>query len=193
MSDIEHPQDHAMTTTHLLTAAELAAMGSDARFELVKGVLVEHPLSGFEASVIGANFTFKLYTFVREHDLGVVLMANCGFVVEVDPDTVIAPDGAFVRSDRIPPSIPPHGYFPEAPDLAVEVNSFLDTPADIRRKQALYDRIGVPLVWWIDPDHRTATVHAPGRPVRHLTELDLLDGESVVPGFSLPLASLFQF
>lgn len=182
-----------MTTTHLLTAAELAVMGSDARFELVKGVLVEHSLSGMEASVVGANLAIKLYTFVREHDLGVVLMANCGFVVEVDPDTVIAPDGAFVRKDRTSLNISAHGFFPEAPDLAIEVISFLDTSNDIRRKQALYDRIGVPLVWWIDPDHRTATVHAPGRPVRHLTELDLLDGESVVPGFSLPLASLFQF
>jgi Uma2 family endonuclease len=62
----------------------------------------------------------------------------------------------------------------------------------MRRKQAIYDRVAIPMVWWIDPLRRTAAVHVSGEPVRHLTESEILDGERVVPGFSIPLATIFD-
>jgi hypothetical protein len=41
-------QDHVMVSTHLITAAELENMGSDAPFELIKGVLYEVSPSSFD-------------------------------------------------------------------------------------------------------------------------------------------------
>ncbi len=87
-----------------------------------------------------------------------------GYVLERDPDTVVAPDVAFVRRDRLPDPIPERGYFLIAPDLVVEVISPTDEPGDIRRKQALYDRVAIPMVWWVDPLRRTISVHIPDNP-----------------------------
>jgi Uma2 family endonuclease len=49
------------------------------------------------------------------------------------------------------------------------------------------------LAWVVDPPTRTVAIyHAPGEPTRVLRESDSLDGESVLPGFSLPVSALFK-
>lgn len=181
-----------MTSTQLVTANDLEAMGSDARFELIQGVLHEMSPSSYRSNVVLARLGAALFAHVDRLRLGQVTFGEAGFVLERDPDTVVAPDVAFVRRDRLPDPIPERGFFAGAPDLAIEIVSPTDEPGDLRRKQALYERAGVPLVWWIDPEQRTATVHATGQPVRHLTESEALDGASVVHGFILSLAGLFQ-
>jgi Uma2 family endonuclease len=50
---------------------------------------------------------------------------------------------------------------------------------------------GVRLVWLVDPRERRVTVRYPDRPPRILATGGVLDGEDVVPGFSLPLEDLF--
>jgi len=182
-----------MTITHLITAGELESMGSDARFELIQGVLHEMSPSSFDSSRVLSRIALAMGGYVEAHRLGEVTFAEAGFVLERDPDSVVAPDIAFIQTERLRLAPQGQGYFPAAPDLIVEVISPTDEPLEIRRKQALYDRVGIPLVWWIDPKRRTATVHAPDRPVRRLGETDELEGESIVPGFSLQLAKLFDF
>lgn len=181
-----------MVTTHLTTAADLEAMGSDTRFELYQGVLRAMSPSSARSGLVLSAAGYELRHFVRSRNLGIVVFAEVGFKLEVDPDTVVAPDVAFVRHDRVPRPVPERGFFELVPDLAIKIVSPTDEPADMRRKQAVYDRVGVPLVWWIDPARRIATVHKPGRPVMQLAETDSLDGEDIVPGFSLPLATLFD-
>lgn len=181
-----------MTITHLVTASELENMGSDARFELFQGTLHEMSPSSFDSSEIGMRLGILLGSYVFEHDLGILSGENGGYRLERDPDSVVAPDVGFVTKARKHLRPRGRGSFPGPPDLAIEVISPTDEAADIRRKQALYERTGTPLVWWIDPKHRTATVHAPGQPPRHLTDAEYLDGESVVPGFTMKLADLFD-
>ena len=94
--------------------------------------------------------------YVYEHKLGIATGENGGYILERDPDTVVAPDAGFIREDRLTGRRSRRGYFPGIPDLAIEVISHTDEPAEIRRKKALYDRVGVPLVWWIDPEKRSA-------------------------------------
>lgn len=182
-----------MVTTHLSTAADLETMDNNARFELVRGVLHEMSPSSFNSSLVMSNLALELGQFVKHHRLGSVTFAEAGYLLERNPDTVVAPDIAFVRIDRIPQPVPKRGFFVGMPDLVIEIISPSDEPAEIRRKQALYDRIGIPLVWWIDPDRRVATVHRAGRPVGHLTESDSLDGADIIPGFSLSLSQVFDF
>jgi Uma2 family endonuclease len=142
--------------------------------------------------MVVSNIGYELRHYVQSHKLGAVIFGEAGYLLERDPDTVVAPDVAFVRRDRLPDPIPERGFFLIAPDLVVEVISPTDEPGDIRRKQALYDRVAIPMVWWIDPLRGTISVHVPGEPVRHLTENDTLDGEPVVPGFALPVATIFD-
>lgn len=181
-----------MTSTQLITATDLEAMGSDAWFELIHGVLHEMSPSSTDSSAIGLRIGGLLAAYVYEHKLGIATGENGGYILERDPDTVVAPDAGFIREDRRSLNRSRRGYFPGIPDLAIEVISPTDEPADIRRKKTLYERAGVPLVWWIDPETRTATVHVLGQPVRHLSESDSLDGESVILGFSVPLGTLFD-
>jgi Uma2 family endonuclease len=181
-----------MTITHLITADELEAMGSDARFELIQGVLHEMSPSSFNSSLVLTRIAIALGSYVETHRLGEVTFAEAGYVLEHGPDTVVAPDVAFVQRERLELAPKGQGFFPAAPDLIIEVISPSDEPLDIRRKHALYDRIGISMVWWIDPKRRVATVHVPNKPVQQLTESDSLDGGTLIPGFSIPLAKLFD-
>lgn len=182
-----------MTITHLITANELEAMGGDARYELIEGVLHEVSPSSSDPSAIATRLLFELGTLVYRDQLGILTGADGGYFLERNPDTVIEPDGGFIRAERLNLWPGRRGYFPGYPDIAIEVISPTDEPAEIRKKMELYERTNVPLVWWINPERRTATVQAAGKPIRHLNDADSLDGESVLPGFYFALSVLFDF
>ena len=83
------------------------------------------------------------------------------------------------------------GYLTVVPDLIVEVVSPNDEAGKLRVKVADYKRAGVPLIWVIYPETRDAEVHRLGQPVEEIPPDGVLDGESVLPGFLLSLATLF--
>lgn len=182
---------HHMTTTHLITADELLAMGSDARFELWEGVLKEVSPSSIKPGLIGLRIGSAILNHVEAHDLGYVSDAESGYILNRNPHTVVAPDVGFFRPDRYPGDFPEQGFFPLPPDLAVEVISPTDEPADIAEKQRLYAKAGVPLVWWVNPKWRTVTVHRPGQDPQVLDESATLEGGDILPGFALPVARIF--
>ena len=63
----------------------------------------------------------------------------------------------------------------------------------MEQKRREYFASGTRLEWVVDPQTRTVAVyHAIGEPTRVLTESDTLDGEQVVPGFTMPVADLFR-
>lgn len=84
--------------------------------------------------------------FAREHDLGAVFGQHSGFQIFADPETVRAPDVAFVRSDRLA-AIPRRGYPQLAPDLVVEVLSPDDRPAEVLAKVGEWLEAGALLPW----------------------------------------------
>ena len=79
-----------------------------------------------------------------------------------------------------------------APDLVAEVLSKSDTASELEEKVADYLSAGTRLLWAIDPDKRRVAVHSPAAPTRWLHERDTLDGDDVVPGFTMPVAELFE-
>jgi Uma2 family endonuclease len=129
--------------------------------------------------------------FVKTHGLGVVFGAETGFKLTSDPDTVRAPDLAFVRRERIPPEGMPQGFWPGAPDLAVEVVSPSDTYTAVEEQVREWLDAGTRLVLVVNPRTRTVTVHASQTQVTRLTESDLLTGGEVLPGLSCRVAELF--
>jgi Uma2 family endonuclease len=101
------------------------------------------------------------------------------------------PDVAFVSTARLPKTREPIPTL--SPDLAVEVLSESNTPDEIAQKLQEYFESGTRLTWIIDPPTRTVAVyHGPGEPTRVLDVNAQLDGEQVVPGFTLPVADLFR-
>ncbi|MBX3068911.1 MAG: Uma2 family endonuclease [Thermomicrobiales bacterium] len=181
-----------MTATHLVTAEDLLAMGSDAPYELWEGVLKNVSPSSARPSVITLRIASAIMMFADNHRLGFVASSDAGFILNDNPHTVVAPDVGFVRRERLPVGIPVRGFFPIPPDLAVEVISPTDERGDIARKQELYARAGVPLVWWVDPENRTVAVHRLGHDVVVRDEAATLDGGDVLPGFQIDLHRIFD-
>jgi Uma2 family endonuclease len=176
----------------LMTAEELERMPDDGQFyELVRGRLVRVSPSSSISSIVSASVLAFVAAFVRQHKLGIVGDAQWGLKLASNPDTVRAPDVAFVRAERIPPEGIPRGFFPGAPDLAVEVRSPSDSTAEILRKVADYLAAGTRLVWVLDPTPRTATIYRPIGEPTVLGEDGVLDGEDVLPGFTLPLRDVW--
>ena len=126
---------------------------------------------------------------MRASGLGVAFAAETGFTLERNPDTVRAPDAGFVHRDRVPSPLP-RGYAEFAPDLAVEVLSPDDRPGEVLAKIGDWLRAGTRLVWIVDPIRRTARVYRADGTESFATIDGSLDGEDVLPGFSLALSAI---
>lgn len=179
--------------TRAITADELWRMPDDGyhRYELDRGRLVVMTPAGGLHGLVASRLHVALAIHVDAGRLGVVLSADTGFKLESDPDTLRAPDVAFIARDRIPATGVPLGFWSGAPDLVVEVLSASDVRSEVNDKIAQYLRLGVKLVWFVEPSPRRVTVHAPDRPPQVLHESDTLDGGELLPGFHYPLSKLF--
>lgn len=181
------------TTTSGMTAEELLHLSnSEGRYELIRGELKHMAPAGFEHGVTIVNLTGPLSQYVRAEGLGMVSGAETGFQIASNPDTVRAPDIAFVRHQRISAGALPRGYFPGAPDLAVEVVSPGDTAPKVADKVQDWLGAGTQLVWVLYPPRHLIEVNRIEGESSTLRSGDLLDGENVVPGFSLPVDEIFS-
>jgi Uma2 family endonuclease len=177
----------------LMTADDLLNLPDDGmRHELVRGELRTMPPTGLDHAERENVFGTSLRIFVRAQRLGRVYVGDPGFRLTRDPDTVRAPDVAFIRSERLPEGRSPRGYFDGAPDLAVEVVSPTDRYGDVADNVAEWIDYGALMVFVVNPRWQTVDVHRPGQPPRHLTIDDTLDGEDVVPGWTLAVRDLFD-
>lgn len=160
--------------------------------ELVAGEVVCEPPPSEEHGWVAGNVFGLLWSFVRERRLGRVYAAETGFVLSRDPDTVRAPDVAFVSAERLAPEARRGPYFEGAPDLAVEVLSPGTGPVVMAAKVRDFLAAGARAVWVVDPARRTVTVHRRDHVPRTLSESDTLDADPAVPGFRLPVRAVFE-
>ncbi|MEO7966811.1 MAG: Uma2 family endonuclease [Gemmatimonadaceae bacterium] len=182
-----------MTADQLLTYRDPA----DRRTELVRGRLIVSEPPGFEHGAVLAGVANALSLFVRDASAagasapGEVVAGDPGFWIERNPDTVRAPDVAFVAADRLPPGRV-RGFLEQAPTLAIEVLSPNDRPSAVLAKVAQWLEAGSFLVWTIDPERREARVYRADGSQALIGEDGTLDGEHVLAGFALPMAELLR-
>ena len=183
-----------MATITLTTAEDLAAMPDDGnRYDLIRGGLVRMSPAGAEHGELGAWAGYVIGDFVYPRKIGKVYASETGFILSRNPDTVLAPDVAFVRADRLMGRRRDRrGFLALAPDLIVEVSLPSERPDKVADKVDIYLGAGVRLAWLLYPEPPAVAVHAPGRPVQMLYEGDWLDGEDVLPGFRVAVTDLFQ-
>lgn len=175
-----------------ITAEELLRMPDDGfRYELVKGELRKMPPAGSEHGYVALNIGRSLSDYVSNNGLGRAYAAETGFKLASDPDTVRAPDAAFVNRERVEKAGRAAGYWPGAPDLAVEVVSPGDTHAQVVEKALAWLEAGCRMVLVADPEQRTVSVYRSLEDIRMLTGEDVIDGAEVVPGWKLPLPEVF--
>ncbi|MCW5851838.1 MAG: Uma2 family endonuclease [Anaerolineae bacterium] len=175
----------------LLTVEDFACLSEgDSHYELAQGRLVVTGLTGGEHGALIVEVGAALRAYVAHRQLGVVLLRT-GYCLARNPDTVRSPDVSFLRQERIPASGLPRGYIDGPPDLAVEIVSPGDRAEDIEAKVQDYLAYGTRLIWVVQPRTRTVTVYYPDGQARVLRGEDRLNGEDVVPGFTLALADLW--
>ena len=176
------------TTTQLMTAEELMRLEGPNRHELIKGELLTMPPPGDEHGAVTMNLTLPLALHVKENNLGVLRAAETGFKLETNPDTVLAPDIAFIARERVGPRVT--GYRDGAPDLAVEVMSQWDSRIKTARKAALWLELGARSVWIVNPRQRTVEVCSVDGAKRLFHETDELVDDTV-PGFRVKVSEIF--
>jgi Uma2 family endonuclease len=177
--------------TRPVTAEELERRPDLRRFELVEGRLVEMSPVGPDHGSVVLQLGYLLKHHLRGRRLGMI-GTEVGFTLASNPDTVRAPDVAFIRQDRLA-SLRRHGFVDGPPDLAIEVLSPDDRPGEIRTKIEEYLTRGVPLVVIVDPDERTVTLHPRGAPATTFRAPDdVLDLSLVIDGFRCRLEEVFE-
>jgi len=181
-----------LQTETLMTGEELLAMGDIGPYELVEGRIVPMSPTGHKHARYESNFDEYLKAFVRQHNLGQVMVGEVGIYTHRNPDTVRGADVAFISNERYAQQKKESGFLEVAPELVVEILSPDDRWSDVMQKPREYFAIGVKLVWVADPETRTVYAYRSLTDVREFGEADTLTGDDVLPGFSVPVASLFE-
>jgi Uma2 family endonuclease len=177
-----------MVTTRFLTADDLFELGPDAPYELIEGELIEVSPQGRVHGRAISNLAFFLTQEIRMDRSGELLSGDVGFILTRNPDTVLAPDIAFVRSERLLDA--GDGYLEMAPDLAIEVISPGNTSAEIARKISIYLDAGSDEVWVVNPRKREVAVHHRRGDVNDLRDQDTLE-TPIFPNLSLQVSEIF--
>jgi Uma2 family endonuclease len=177
----------------LITAEQLYELPDDGlNYELLRGTLVSEPVPGRLHGRTVARISYLLSKFVGSKRLGVVYAGDTGFVLARQPDTVRGPDVAFLSNERERETEGARPYIPGAPDLAVEVVSPSDRTREVLGKVSDYLAAGSRIVWVVNPVREEVSVFRSPFAPRVLAGTDLLDGEDVLPGFSVTIAEIFE-
>jgi Uma2 family endonuclease len=167
-----------------MTAAQLLRLSIPGKkHELVDGIVVEMEPPGWDHGVVQVAVGQLLRDHVRDRNLGVVT-GEVGFLLRSDPDTVLAPDVAFVTRERADPVQGSPKYFPGPPDLAIEIVSPDDTRPKLRAKALDWLSWGTPAVLIIDAQRGHVTVYrAPDLVATHTGD-ERVDLTGVVDGWA---------
>jgi Uma2 family endonuclease len=180
------------TAIQPITAEDLLRMPADGfRYELVRGELRKMSPAGHKHGRYSANITSSLGLHVKVNKLGGVYAAETGFWISSDPDTVRAPDVAFVSQRRLDEVGDVEGYWPGAPDLVVEVISPSDTYAEVEEKVLEWLEAGARMVVVVNPRKHVVTVYRSLTDIAVLTGNDILDGGDDVAGWTMSVNDIF--
>lgn len=178
--------------TGLMTAEELERLDIPGKVtELVRGRLIVREPPGTYHGGIAATLCRLLGNFVHREKLGAVFAQDTGFKIESNPDTVRAPDVAYLSNARMG-AVSRRGYAPVAPDFAAEVLSPDDRTSEVLAKVVALLSAGTKLIWVVDPDREEVRVHRPDGSIQIIPGDGSLDGEDVLPGFTCSVREILS-
>jgi Uma2 family endonuclease len=179
------------TSTALMTAEELMQLPDDGfRYELVNGELEKMPPPEHPHGPIAFRIGLYVGQFISDHALGEAL-GEMGFKLTSNPDTVLAPDFAFVTQERFREGKDTEGYWPGPPELAVEVLSPSDRAGKVKEKISRWFSFGTRQVWIADPKHGTITIYRSPSDIIVFSGSDFLEAQDLLPGFRISLDRIF--
>jgi len=161
------------------------------RYEIIDGELFVTPSPNFLHQNVVTSLTYFLYSFLKNHPLGRVIVAP--FDVVFSQFDVVEPDILYVSKARA--SVLTKKNVQGSPDLVVEVLSQSTAKIDQTTKLKLYARFGVEEYWIIDPEGPSAEVYRRAKGTLDLVQ-KLASADSITsplfPGFNLPLQKLIE-
>lgn len=184
---VVEPQTHVSLAEFLALAERDETPGK--RLQLVSGEIIEVPSNAY-ASSIAQMIAFYIRLYLQQNAIdGHVTGEAGGYMVNGEP---YAPDVAYLSKAK-QPVLDGKGYNSVAPELAVEV----EYPPSVKSQRALTRKISNyvaagTLVWVVYPENKVVEVYAPGQSAQIFTADDELDGSAVLPGFRLPLKTIFD-
>jgi Uma2 family endonuclease len=192
----ENPTENQVETPpkqKILTDAEFMALNRDGhRYEIVNGELIDMGNSGAKHGYVCSILMILLGGYVHIQKLGAMFDSSTAF--KMKSGNKRSPDVSFMAKERLQGLDDlPDGFLEGAPDLAVEILSPSNTVEEIHNKLVEYFENGSRLVWVIHPKEQYVLVYRSAQePDRLLKSADSLDGEDIVPDFTLAVAELFQ-
>lgn len=180
-------------SAEIVTAKSIFERPSDGyRYELLQGNLRMMSPAGGRHGRITLQVAHLLKTHSDAGKLGVVFAAETGFLIETDPDTVLAPDVAFVSRSRFESIENEIRYLPLAPELVVEVLSPSDRFSQVEAKAFAWIDAGTKLVLVVNPESETIHAYRSRKQIEVFECSESIDCSTVVPGWILSVAAAFQ-
>ena len=178
----------------LMTEDEfLERHGSESRVDLVDGIVVRYPMPFQPHGYVGGNLAFEVMSFVRQNKRGRVYINDTLIRIRRNPDRMRGADLIFLSYEKLSKDDDvPAGPMTIVPELVGEVKSPSDTWPEITVKVDDYLALGVGVVLVVDPPEKTIIACRKNQPQESFGEVDTLTIPDVLPGFSVPVASLFQ-
>jgi len=157
--------------------------------ELIEGELqiLPPPKSGHSKIAMRAHGQLALI----QDRAGGQAYVEAGYQLTSDKRNWIQPDVSFLRNERAKTTAD-SDYFMGAPELAIEVVSPSERAIDLNRKIELLLNAGSLAVWVLYPDQQEVRVFLPGGQSFRKGIGDSLSIPELLPGWEVPVASLFE-
>jgi Uma2 family endonuclease len=174
-----------------LRALEQLPENANKTFELLNGELYEMPTPENVHNFVVAVLLAHLFMFGKANNLGMAFGDNTSYTLPNGDELI--PDVSFIAAERLPKPMPKKFFF--APDLAVEVFSPSNREREMLERVQSFLASGTRIVWVVYPVTRVVDVYRSSADgsltLRTIPFEGALDGEDVLPGFSLPVKDIF--
>lgn len=174
-----------------MTLSEYEAIDPKLRYELIEGALIEMAPPSEEHGGVGYILTQDMANLVRKERLGMCFLAETRFIIDLSRDTALAPDWAFISTDRLPNGLSKK-YSRIVPDAVIEIRSPSDRASEVRKKMELWIEAGVRIGWEFNPDTEIMTVYRPNCEPKEIGLDEIVSGEDVLPGFEMTLRKMLE-
>ncbi|MBA3826269.1 MAG: Uma2 family endonuclease [Ktedonobacterales bacterium] len=161
------------------------------RAELIEGEMVAMPAAFADHGRTASRINSLVGYYVLQNNLGETYTAETGFLIARNPDTIRAPDFAFIQASRLTISVLGPTWGGVIPDMVAEVVSSGERIKEIDAKVQMWLTAGVCLVWVVWPQVRMMQIYEPPALIRDLLDTEMLSGGLVLPGFTAPVAHIF--
>lgn len=169
----------------------LALPETEPASEFAHGEVTRKPMPNYLHSLLQAALVVVFSEYFKRARVDGVVLPELRHANR-DEERAFLPDIAVrVGAKAHPDWESARGTLDDMPDIAIEILSPDDRPGRVADKLAFYLRMGVPLVWLVDPEERRVDVYRPDEPSTSYGPPAALDANPVLRDFRLDLREFF--